>query len=481
MSSPARIRRIKIKVPEEVEIQQVKENNVPQVPVRVYLETMEWKSEPIPQHRYSHRPHIRQGTAGGIHGNMLYLFGGFEDNGQRSNRLVQYNMDTHEWTSIECTGKVPPPRYGHACAINGNELWLFGGQGPEEGLNSKNLFDDLSILDLTSFEWRRAVVSCVGVNGHVNFVPLARRGHSLLLHDNMLYVYGGSGLDRMYSKDAYFGDLQRLDLSSFCWYEPTMTGTIPEPRSNHSAVMLPGTNYMIVFGGQTARKFVLPPTKKKSPVHNTTAKSVIMESIPPDTGLTTNQVFALDVSTFDWHIIAPLDGTAPSSRYGHIMQVHPTNSLCLFMFGGIAYQGYNDGAIHCLDLELKRWSTIDCIEPIPPRIRHVFNIHNYQMMIFGGCGENGLCIGDVYTVKIPNVPPPKCLELFSHPPKTQKEDEVSLHPTAPPSPRPHTIGGFMGIKSLQIGTESIQNTVRISPIKLSRPTTCEKDWCSIGL
>ncbi|KDO16721.1 hypothetical protein SPRG_17785, partial [Saprolegnia parasitica CBS 223.65] len=73
------------------------------------------------------------GGSGGTLDDALYLFGGFEDNGERSSRLVQYSFATQMWRTIECSGNVPSPRCGHACVIDAakKELWLFGGQGPE--------------------------------------------------------------------------------------------------------------------------------------------------------------------------------------------------------------------------------------------------------------------------------------------------------------------------------------------------------------
>ncbi|OQR86719.1 RING finger protein B-like isoform X1 [Achlya hypogyna] len=467
MQSPARIRRIKIKVPDEIEAAL----HAADEPVRVPLETMVWRLVPPPHPRYSYRPHLRQGRAsGGALGDVLYLFGGFEDNGQRSNRVVTYDVESREWATVECSGKMPAPRYGHACAIRpeARELWLFGGQGPEEGLNAKNIFDDLSILDLSTRMWRRGVVSCAGADGHVNFVPQARRGHSLVLYKEMLYVFGGSGLDRMTNKDEYFGDLQRLDLATLCWYEPAMTGTIPEPRSHHSALMV--AKYMIVFGGQTTRTKLPSPERARN--------SITPEA--PDTGLTSNNVYALDVESCHWHVVAPLDGTPPAPRYGHVMQAHPSNGLCLFLFGGKTSHGYDDGQIHCLDLELKRWSSLTCLEPIPPRIRHVFSLLKNEMMIFGGCGDNGLCIGDVFRIEIPELPSPASLDLFSEPPK----DDSARQPAAPTAPRPHTIGGFMGFKSFQFTParpEVTKSCIRVSPIKVAKPPAVTKPWTPVVL
>ncbi|RHY12327.1 hypothetical protein DYB25_002904, partial [Aphanomyces astaci] len=346
MQSPIRVRRIRMTsaATEEdvVPTQQPEAHPL----LRLPLEHLPWSLVPS-RNKYAHRPRLRQGSAGGILDGILFLFGGFEDTGHRSNNLVQYDMRTHMWSDVDVYGKIPPPRYGHACALYEHEMWCFGGQGPEEGLNQKNIMGDLNILDLRTREWRRGVVSCAGVNGRVNFLPLPRRGHSIVIHDHSLYLYGGSGPDRMYGKDAYFGDLQ---------------------------VRVHDT--MVVFGGQSsAKKHTMMEQLRQRPSKSlkevaVDRKCLKIEFSPPDTGFASNTVHVLDVHRHHWTIPA-LAGTAPSARYGHVLTGHPQNPLVLFCFGGVtATGGYNDAAVHCLDLELQRWSTVTALEPIPPRTRH---------------------------------------------------------------------------------------------------------------
>ncbi|CAK4079962.1 unnamed protein product [Aphanomyces euteiches] len=431
---------------------------------RVPLEQLPWAFTPQ-RTNYAQRPRLRQGGAGGVVDGTLYLFGGFEDNGHRSNNVVVYEMEAHSWSDLECfgissfssqlcterLGNGPSPRYGHACCIREREIWCFGGQGPEEGLNRKNILGDLSILNLRSGEWRRAVASCAGTKGRVNFLPLPRRGHSLVSHGSALFLYAGAGPDRMYGKDTYFGDLQRLDLKSMCWDEPVMTGAIPEPRAQHAAAVV--FDSMVVFGGQSS---------KESSVVLATSNIDSNKSKAPDTGFASTDVYVLNLRTFAWHI-AVLEGTPPDARYGHTFEAHPSNAMVLFLFGGVsANGGYHDGRVHILDFELSRWSTVP-LDPIPPRTRHVMCAWKTELMIFGGCGQDGLCVGDVFTIQLPAVPPPT---------KTTIDAPEASKPTALPQ-RPQTTSP----RTKQPTTA--RRSITISPIKLRK--IHQPAWTSVTL
>lgn len=54
----------------------------------------------------------------------------------------------HTWGVLPCTGEVPPARGGHAAALIGDKVYVFGGEGPRLRLQS-----GVSVLDLMVNEW----------------------------------------------------------------------------------------------------------------------------------------------------------------------------------------------------------------------------------------------------------------------------------------------------------------------------------------
>ncbi|TYZ68141.1 hypothetical protein PybrP1_000941 [[Pythium] brassicae (nom. inval.)] len=82
--------------------------------------------------------------------------------------------------------------------------------------------------------------------------PCARGGHSTVLADTHLLVFGGHYFGGA-GAFAYLNDLHRLDLTTSTWYEIVFReqdAVRPKPRYNHSALLLNGGTRMFVFGGR---------------------------------------------------------------------------------------------------------------------------------------------------------------------------------------------------------------------------------------
>lgn len=54
----------------------------------------------------------------------------------------------HTWGVLPCTGSVPPARGGHAAALIGDKVYVFGGEG-----SRLRLQPGVSVLDLMTNEW----------------------------------------------------------------------------------------------------------------------------------------------------------------------------------------------------------------------------------------------------------------------------------------------------------------------------------------
>ena len=76
-----------------------------------------------------------------MYNNRLFIFGG-TGNKMVFNDLAMYVCDKGEWSFPKTEGTPPEPRFGHATALAGHKLFLYGG-----GQRAKH-FNDLQILDL---------------------------------------------------------------------------------------------------------------------------------------------------------------------------------------------------------------------------------------------------------------------------------------------------------------------------------------------
>ena len=122
----------------------------------------------------------------------IILFGGYSE-GEMLNTIYKFNIETKEITKIEYQNnesqKIPLPRTGHSSFIYNNNLYIFGGS-----IKDGSLLNDLWKLDLESINWEEIPIdnnlSKENENNEL-LLPSPRSGHSLLIVNSDLYIFGG--------------------------------------------------------------------------------------------------------------------------------------------------------------------------------------------------------------------------------------------------------------------------------------------------
>ncbi len=99
------------------------------------------------------------------------------------------------WNIYNTTNNGPSPRRGHSALIADNYMVVFGGCY----LESK-CFNDVYFLDLISNEWQHIQTS--------GSTPSPRQGHSAIMYGSNMWIYGGS------SNDGFFNDFYSLNLET---------------------------------------------------------------------------------------------------------------------------------------------------------------------------------------------------------------------------------------------------------------------------
>ena len=64
---------------------------------------------------------------------------------KRYNDTWSFDVSTQKWTELRCTGCIPSPRYSHTASLVDDVMYVFGGCGVD-GL----VLDDLIALKLSS-------------------------------------------------------------------------------------------------------------------------------------------------------------------------------------------------------------------------------------------------------------------------------------------------------------------------------------------
>ena len=158
----------------------------------------------------------------------LWMFGGWK-NGYVADRLYSFDLSSHVWTAVSYTGDSPPQIDLHQSVVYGDAMFIWGGWG---NINTK----------LFKYHFPTSVFTDIDQEGSV---PSTRAGHSCVLYNMKMIMYGGlSGSTR-------YDQLYSLDLTTYTWTSITRTGDdLPPAMYNHAAVVY--GDLMIVYGGSTS-------------------------------------------------------------------------------------------------------------------------------------------------------------------------------------------------------------------------------------
>ena len=249
------------------------------------------------------------------------------------------------WAKQLCAGEAPAARGGHTAVLAESQLVVFGGHFYRGDSNFEYLNDTL-VLDVGSMAWR--TVHCRGE------VPEPRYGHSALLVGSRMFVFGGKGAGGRLLRDVRF-----LDLADWTWTKVRATSAGPTPRFDHAALLV--GRKMVVHGGWDGRQRCMDDT------------------------------WIFDTETSAW-MEPKISGMKPSPRHGHSLNLLPDGRIvCL---GGKAMDGgvpiYHSD-FRQLDPETMRWSKVRCGGPAPSaRYGHSAVVVGSRLIVYGGWGAGGI-------------------------------------------------------------------------------------------
>ena len=237
--------------------------------VHVYKNQVWNKLEPR-----GHKPSPRSGATATFAvspdgADCVYVFGGHDGrNGAYFNDLHVYDMKNNAWKEIVAvTGSPPPGRTDHTCVLFGRRLLVFG------GFNGERRFNDVCAFDLTDLSWsenlvpkppdERAAVAAAKKHrkdkcaGPSLLPPTPRFGHSAVVKDGYMYVFGG------WNGRTTLSEFWRLEIDTmlWTWLRPrrklrhvesdglTFSGEPPCGRYRHACCSIWNGQGFFLFGG----------------------------------------------------------------------------------------------------------------------------------------------------------------------------------------------------------------------------------------
>ncbi|CAE7355401.1 tea1 [Symbiodinium natans] len=140
------------------------------------------------------------------------------------------------------------------CAGSGGKVYLFGGYNVNNDPAELERLNDAWVLDLSVPSWAEVSVTPgtepagTSIAESLAVAKVRRAGHSMVCTGDSLLVFGGQSMSGGVAQRH--NDLWKLTLATSTWQQLTQTsGTLPPPRSGHSAVWNPDTQSMLVYAG----------------------------------------------------------------------------------------------------------------------------------------------------------------------------------------------------------------------------------------
>lgn len=241
-----------------------------------------------------------------------------------------------------------PRRVNHAAVAVGHRVFSFGGYCSEEDYETLRQID-VHVFNAVSLRWRKLPP----VIGGQSKVPYMRYGHTAVLIDDIIYIWGGRN-----DTEGACNVLYIFHTGTEQWATPRVTGQVPGARDGHSACVMEKTMY--VFGGyeQLADCF-------------------------------SNDIHKLDTKSMSWALVKA-KGAPARWRDFHSATVIGQK---MYVFGGRADRSgpfHSNNEIYCnrirvFDLMTESWLEA-AQSTAPPEGRRSHSAFSYQgdLYVFGG-------------------------------------------------------------------------------------------------
>ena len=157
-----------------------------------------------------------------VYNNRMYVYAGSYDGGTYNTMRI-YDFATETWTGNGYgDDDVDTARWGHSAVVYNGKMYVYGGID-----GSSTLLNTLRIYDFSTKTWSAGATD------------VARMTHSAVVYNGKMYIFGGD------TGSGAVATMRVYDIASNTWSDGTTDGT--NTRNDHKAVVY--NNMMYVFGG----------------------------------------------------------------------------------------------------------------------------------------------------------------------------------------------------------------------------------------
>ncbi|XP_039224309.1 attractin isoform X2 [Crotalus tigris] len=289
---------------------------------------------------------------------VMWVIGGYMFNHTDSQMVLAYNLESREWMTLGDSANTVGIRYGHSIALHENKIYMYGGKVDETG----NVTNQLWLFHISNHSWVPLVPKA-----KEQYAVVGHSAHIVTLEDGtvvMLVLFGHCPLY------GYISSVQEYNLATNTWSILQTRGALVQGGYGHSSVYDPSSGSIYTHGGYkafSANKYRL-----------------------------TDDLYKYEVRKYKWTILK-------ESRFSRYLHSALIISGTMLVFGGNTHNdtSMSQGAkcfssdFMAYDIACDRWSVLP-----PPDLPHDINrfghsavLRNNTMYLFGGF--NSLLLSDL--------------------------------------------------------------------------------------
>uniref|UniRef100_A0A669PG09 Attractin n=1 Tax=Phasianus colchicus TaxID=9054 RepID=A0A669PG09_PHACC len=293
-----------------------------------------------------------------IHDNKMWIVGGYVFNHSDSQKVLAYDLLSEEWLPLNNTVNSVEMRYGHSLALHKDDIYMYGGKIDATG----NVSSQLWVFNIPRQSWTQAAPKA-----KEQYAVVGHSAHIVTLEDEsvvMLVIFGHCPLY------GYISNVQEYNLATNTWSILQTSGALVQGGYGHSSVYDPHTRSIYIHGGYkafSANKYRLA-----------------------------DDLYRYEVDSRMWTILK-------DSRFFRYLHTAVIMSGTMLVFGGNTHNdtSMSHGAkcfssdFMAYDIACNKWSVL----PRPGlhhdvnRFGHSAVLYNSTMYIFGGF--NSLLLSDI--------------------------------------------------------------------------------------
>ncbi|XP_078717801.1 attractin isoform X3 [Lampetra fluviatilis] len=288
-----------------------------------------------------------------VHNGSMWIVGGYAFNYSGFPMVLSYDLKTNTWPALKRIEIPFYPRYGHSLSLHGDNLYMYGGKIETPG---GSVTDELWVFHVPNQTWSHQVPSPGTPRGQ--FAAVGHSAHVATLDTGEVVMFVFFGHNPTY---GYLSKVQEYNIKTNSW-------------------RIPDTNGALVLGGYG-----------QSSVYDSLGRAVFVhggfKAFSMNRNSLTDDLYRFDVNTRTWTILT----SSGLCRYLHSAVII---SGTMLVYGG---NTHNDTSVStgakcfsadfmAYDIACDEWSVLPKpdLHTDTDRFGHTAVAHNGSMYIFGG-------------------------------------------------------------------------------------------------